>query len=203
MKVKICGITTKDAAACAVQYGADALGFVFANSKRKINPEKAKEIIDTLPKDIMKVGVFVNETKENIEKIVKLSGINTIQLHGDETPEFASSFSLPIIKAFSISSKEDLQQVTAFPCEYALLDSPRGKYHGGNGIAFDWSIIKNYDFGQKQIILAGGLNISNLAEAIQITNPFMVDVSSGVETDGKKDLVKIKNFLQIGKTVHI
>ncbi|MGN8844273.1 phosphoribosylanthranilate isomerase [Niallia sp. HCP3S3_B10] len=203
MKVKICGITTKDAAACAVQYGADALGFVFANSKRKINPEKAKEIIDTLSNDLMKVGVFVNETKDNIEKIVKLSGINTIQLHGDETPEFASSFSLPIIKAFSISSKEDLQQVTAFPCEYALLDSPRGKYHGGNGIAFDWSIIKNYDFGQKKIILAGGLNISNLAEAIQITNPFMVDVSSGVETDGKKDLVKIKNFLQIGKTVHI
>lgn len=203
MNVKICGITTNDAAACAVQHGAHALGFVFAKSKRRISAEKANEIIDTLPENLMKVGVFVNESKENIEKIVKVSGINVIQLHGDETAEFASGLSLPIIKAFSISTQEDLQQVTAFPCDYALLDSPRGKYHGGNGIAFDWSMIKNYDFGKKKIILAGGLNETNLTEAIHTTNPFMIDVSSGVETEGKKDLEKIKNFLQIAKTVHI
>jgi len=203
VNVKICGITTIDAATAAIQYGANALGFVFAKSKRKLSAQQAKEIIDTLPEGLMKVGVFVNESKEEIEKIVKVSGINAIQLHGDETADFASSFSLPIIKAFSISSQEDLQQVISFPCDYALLDSPRGQYHGGNGIAFDWSIIKDYNFGNTKIILAGGLNETNLIEAVYTTNPFMVDVSSGVETDGKKDLEKIKNFLRIAKSVHI
>ena len=203
MKVKICGITTKEAAACAVENGVNALGFVFAASKRKINAEQAKEIIKILPTNILKVGVFVNESKKNIEKIVNVSGINAIQLHGDETADFATDFSLPIIKAFSISSQADLQQVVSYPCDYALLDSPKGKYHGGNGIAFDWSILKDYDFGNKKIILAGGLNEDSLIEEVNTAKPYMVDVSSGVETDGKKDLVKIKNFLQIANTVHI
>lgn len=203
MNVKICGITTIEAAACAVSYGASAIGFVFANSKRKISEKQAKDIIATLPKDLMKVGVFVNESKENIMKIVNVTGINIIQLHGDETAEFAASFSLPIIKAFSISTPEDLKQVAAYPCDYALLDSPRGKYHGGNGIAFDWNLLKGYDFGNKKVILAGGLNENNLTEAIETTHPFMVDVSSGVETDGEKDLEKIRVFLELAKTVQI
>ena len=196
MNVKICGITTLEAAECAVKYGAKAIGFVFAESKRKISPEKAREIIAQLPNDLLKVGVFVNEDKETIEEIVRISGINVIQLHGDETSEYAQSFNLPVIKAFSISSKEDLESVKKDTSEYVLLDSPRGKYHGGNGISFDWRILKNYNFNGKKVILAGGLNQDNVSDAIHLANPYMLDVSSGVETNGKKDLEKIEGFLQ-------
>lgn len=195
MGAKICGITTKDAAKCAVENGAKAVGFVFAKSKRKISPEDAKAIIKELPEDIWKVGVFVNESKEKIEEITNICGINMIQLHGDESSEFASQFSLPVIKAFSIQSEEDLKEVQAFECDYVLLDSPREKYHGGNGKTFDWTIIKDYDFKGKKVILAGGLNTANIQEAIELVQPDLVDVSSGVETDGKKDLTKIRDFL--------
>ncbi|WP_445506215.1 phosphoribosylanthranilate isomerase [Niallia sp. 03190] len=195
MTAKICGITNKDAALCAVKHGAKAVGFVFAKSKRKISPEDAKEIIAELPGDIWKVGVFVNESKENIDEIVKVSGINVIQLHGDETSEFAAQFSLPVIKAFSIQSEADLQTVVDFTCDYVLLDSPREHYHGGNGKTFDWNIIKDYDFNGKKVILAGGLHKDNVETALKTVKPYMVDVSSGVETEGKKDLLKIEEFL--------
>ncbi|MGP7815598.1 phosphoribosylanthranilate isomerase [Niallia sp. 01092] len=195
MTAKICGITNKDAALCSVKHGAKAVGFVFAKSKRKISPEDAKEIIAELPGDIWKVGVFVNESKENIDEIVKVSGINVIQLHGDETSEFAAQFSLPVIKAFSIQSEADLQTVVDFTCDYVLLDSPREHYHGGNGKTFDWNIIKDYDFNGKKVILAGGLHKDNVETALKTVKPYMVDVSSGVETEGKKDLLKIEEFL--------
>jgi len=195
MGAKICGITNIDAAKCAVENGAKAVGFVFAESKRKISPEDAKAIIKELPEDIWKVGVFVNESKEKIEEIISIAGINMIQLHGDESNEFASQFSLPIIKAFSIGSEEDLKAVAAFDCDYVLLDSPREKYHGGNGKTFDWAVLKNYDFKGKKVILAGGLNTENIKEALETVQPDLVDVSSGVETNGKKDLKKIRDFL--------
>ncbi|KAB7673156.1 phosphoribosylanthranilate isomerase [Bacillus sp. B1-b2] len=200
MNVKICGIKTIEAATCSVENGAKAIGFVFAESKRKITPEKAKEIIDQLPKELVKVGVFVNETKETIDEIVRVSGINVIQLHGDESPEFVKSFNIPVIKAFSIATIEDLENVREYACEYILLDSPRGKYHGGNGIAFDWSLLNNQDFQGKKVILAGGLNIENLQLAKESANPYMLDVSSGVETNGEKDFNKIKEFLQKAMT---
>ncbi|WP_445490982.1 phosphoribosylanthranilate isomerase [Niallia sp. 03133] len=195
MKAKICGITDKEAALCAVEHGAKAIGFVFAKSKRKISPEDAKEIIAALPKEIWKVGVFVDETKDTIDEIVKISGINVIQLHGDESSEFAAQFTLPVIKAFSIQSEDDLRAVADFSSDYVILDSPREKYHGGNGKIFDWNIVKNYDFHGKKVILAGGLHKDNVEMALDMVNPYMVDVSSGVETDGKKDLQKIQVFL--------
>lgn len=200
MKVKICGIRDISTALSAVDNGADALGFVFAESKRKINPEAAGEIIRELPGEVLKIGVFVNETKEAIEEIANVSGINVIQLHGDETPEFCSSFSLPVIKALSVGSPDDLSQLDEFSCEYILLDSPKGKYRGGNGVSFDWSIL-NKPMQDKKIILAGGLNPENVGEGIKATNPYMVDVSSGVETEGKKDPKKIKRFIDNAKRV--
>lgn len=200
MKVKICGIRDISTALSAVDNGADALGFVFAESKRKINPEAAGEIIRELPGEVLKIGVFVNETKEAIEEIANVSGINVIQLHGDETPEFCSSFSLPVIKALSVGSPDDLSQLDEFSCEYILLDSPKGKYRGGNGVSFDWSIF-NKPMQDKKIILAGGLNPENVGEGIKATNPYMVDVSSGVETEGKKDPKKIKRFIDNAKRV--
>ncbi|WP_264738159.1 phosphoribosylanthranilate isomerase [Cytobacillus firmus] len=201
MKVKICGIRDIGTALSAIESGADALGFVFAESKRKINPMAAGEIIRELPREVLKVGVFVNETKETIEEIASVSGINVIQLHGDETPEFCSSFSFPVIKALSIGSPDDLSQLDEYSCEYILLDSPKGKYRGGNGVSFDWSILNENSTKDKKIILAGGLNPENVGEGIKAANPYMVDVSSGVETEGKKDLEKIKRFIDITKLV--
>ncbi|MBS4193019.1 phosphoribosylanthranilate isomerase [Bacillus sp. FJAT-49705] len=196
MKVKICGITDLETALFAVQFGADAIGFVFADSKRRISPEMAKKIILQLPKKVLKVGVFVNEEVDAIQKIVNETGINVIQLHGDETPEFCTQFTNPVIKALSIKTAADLQQINHFSCEYFLLDSPRGKFHGGNGIAFDWSILNNVQLEEKRIILAGGLTSENIERAIELTGPHMVDVSSGVETNGKKDMAKIKGFIE-------
>ncbi|MDQ0270364.1 phosphoribosylanthranilate isomerase [Cytobacillus purgationiresistens] len=210
MKVKICGITEVETAKFAVESGADALGFVFANSKRKIDPEKAKQIIDQLPDSILKVGVFVNETKETIRQITNQTGINAIQLHGDESPEFCRNLevtgttnaakSTAKIKAFSINAREDLQQLEGYDCDYVLLDSARGKYHGGNGVAFDWTMLEGIELVDKKVILAGGLSPQNVAEAITQTNPYMVDVSSGVETNGKKDMEKIKAFIKEAKS---
>ncbi|MBI0575957.1 phosphoribosylanthranilate isomerase [Neobacillus cucumis] len=199
MKVKICGITDVDTALAAVAYGADAIGFVFAESKRKVELEKAKEIIEKLPSEVMKVGVFVNATVEGIEKIANFTGLTHIQLHGDELALLSEGLTLPVIKAASIESDETLEEIKNYPCEYLLLDGPKGKYRGGNGIAFNWKNINLDVLKEKKIILAGGLHQENVEEAIQTIRPDMVDVSSGVETDGKKDLQKIKIFIEKAK----
>lgn len=199
MKVKICGITDVQTALSAVDFGADAIGFVFAESKRKIDLDHAKEIVSKLPRDTMKVGVFVDETKEGLERIASFVGLTHLQLHGNETPEFCRSLSFPVIKAISVQDTSSLNNMRNFPCEFILVDGPKGKYHGGNGLAFDWSILKEQDFINKKVILAGGLHEGNVLEAIKQGNPYMVDVSSGVETEGKKDLQKIKSFIDMVK----
>lgn len=179
----------------AVDSGADAIGFVFAESKRKVTTDKAKEIIAYLPEFVLKVGVFVNEQKERMEEIIDETGINMIQLHGDESPEFCKEFSIPVVKALSIDVAADLLEIEKYTCEYVLLDSPKGKYRGGNGIAFDWGILHEHKVITKKIILAGGLTSENVAQGINIAKPYMVDVSSGVEKGGKKDPEKIKKFI--------
>lgn len=202
MKVKICGITDLTTALAAIDYGADALGFVFAESKRKISVEKAKEIIAHLPKEVLKVGVFVNEGKERIEEIASSVGLTHIQVHGDETPNFCNSISFPIIKAISIHGDQSLKRMEDYSCEYVLLDGPKGKYRGGNGLAFDWTCTSANEIKNKKVILAGGLHGQNVEEAIKLIKPYMVDVSSGVETEGKKDLDKIQSFINKAKGSH-
>ncbi|MDR7075468.1 phosphoribosylanthranilate isomerase [Neobacillus niacini] len=199
MKVKICGITDLTTAIAAVDYGADAIGFVFAESKRKITVAKAKDIITHLPKEVLKVGVFVNESKEKIEEIASTVGLTHVQLHGDETPAFSESLSFPVIKAVGIHDDQSLQEIVNYPCEYVLLDGPKGKYRGGNGLSFDWSSISSKELKGKKVILAGGLHEENVEDAIKLIQPDMVDVSSGVETDGKKDLNKIQTFINKAK----
>ena len=201
MKVKICGIRNEESALCAVENGADALGFMFAESKRRLTPQEANRIIRKLPKTLIKIGVFVNSDKETIDEIVQSTEITMVQLHGNESPDFCQSLPYPTIKAFSIENKDDLNQIHDYPCEYVLLDGPKGAYYGGNGLAFDWSILNSFDFRDKKVILAGGLTPNNVMNAIDTVNPFMVDVSSGVETNGVKDLEKIKVFLSNAKVV--
>jgi len=194
MRVKICGLMNEEAAQFAARHGADAIGFVFAKSKREISTEKAFQIISKLPKDIKKVGVFVNPSKERIDEVVSAAGINMVQLHGEETPEFCQTIPYPVIKAFSIESASDLEKIHEYPCEYVLLDGPKGKnYHGGNGISFEWNMLSNFDFKGKKVILAGGLTPQNVTAAIKEANPYMVDVSSGVETEGQKDFGDARN----------
>lgn len=200
MKVKICGITDVTTAQMAVQYGADAIGFVFAESKRKVSPDIAKEIVLALPKNVQKIGVFVNEEREEVERIASNVGLTHLQLHGDESAIYCKSLPLPVIKAFSFQGNDALAAIHSFPADYILLDGPKGKYRGGNGTAFNWKEVQTTVLEGKKIILAGGLHVENVAEAISIMHPDMVDVSSGVETDGKKDLVKIKEFIDKVKT---
>ncbi|MCL6572636.1 MAG: phosphoribosylanthranilate isomerase [Bacillus sp. (in: Bacteria)] len=184
----------------SVQLGADAIGFVFAESKRKVSMELAKEIVSHLPLQVFKVGVFVNEAKEDIEKIASFVGLTHIQLHGDESASFSESMTLPVIKAISFQSNQGLEAVKTFPCEFLLLDAPTGKYRGGNGAFFEWSEVNTNLLEGKNVILAGGLHVDNVEAAIKIIKPFMVDVSSGVETDNVKDLRKIKEFIEKVKT---
>ncbi|MEH7305416.1 phosphoribosylanthranilate isomerase [Neobacillus drentensis] len=200
MKVKICGITDVETGVAAAQYGADAIGFVFAESKRRVSVTKAQEIITHLPKDVFKVGVFVNETRDEIEKIAATVGLTHIQLHGDEPASFCESLSFPVIKSISFQGNDRLAALTDFPSDFILLDSPKGKYRGGNGTVFNWSEVNLHLITKQKIILAGGLHADNVAEAIKIIRPFMVDVSSGVETDGKKDVGKIKTFIENAKS---
>lgn len=203
MKVKICGITDVETGVAAAQYGADAIGFVFAESKRRVSIEKAQEIIAYLPKEVYKVGVFVNETRDVIEKIASTVGLTHIQLHGDETALFSESLSLKVIKSISFQGNESLEAFADFPSEFILLDSPKGKYRGGNGTVFNWNEVNPHLINRQKVILAGGLHADNVEEAIKIIRPFMVDVSSGVETDGIKDLRKIKTFIEKSKSTPV
>lgn len=198
MLVKVCGITTLDSAQAAADASADFIGFVFAPSTRQIDPLKAKEIAETLPLSIKKVGVFVNESIINIESISRLVGLDYIQLHGDETTEFANELSLPIIKALNVNNSL-ISNLHHFPADYFIIDSPGKKFRGGSGEVFDWNQLTDLNIDLSKVFLAGGLNEKNVKSAIKTVNPIGVDVSSGVETDGKKDITKIKQFLKQAK----
>jgi phosphoribosylanthranilate isomerase len=198
MKVKICGIKTAEAALHAAAAGADALGFVFAPSKRQITPREARAIIQELPKAVWKVGVFVNEPPEKVASIAELAGLTHIQLHGGESPSDYMKVGRPLIKAYSIREKEDISSIEYEASNYVLLDSPPAMYRGGNGMSFDWNVASGAR-RSRNVILAGGLDPENVQIAIDKVRPFMVDVSSGVETEGEKDLRKIGRFIEIAK----
>jgi phosphoribosylanthranilate isomerase len=203
IKVKICGITNLDDAIAAVDCGADALGFVFfAGSPRYISHEKVREIIKKLPSFTTTVGVFVNEKIEEIEKIIALTGIDVIQLHGNEPPEMCN-ISRRIIKAIRVKSLESLDPLRNYKDTVSafLLDTFTPDIFGGTGQVFNWDIaLEAKQFGR--IILAGGLTPDNIAEAVRHVRPYGVDVSSGVELEkGEKDHKKMKLFIERAKAV--
>ncbi|HBG92787.1 MAG: N-(5'-phosphoribosyl)anthranilate isomerase [Nitrospirae bacterium RIFOXYB2_FULL_43_5] len=202
VKVKICGITNLDDAMAATDFGADALGFVFfKKSPRYISPANAKKIIKRLPPFISTVGVFVNENKKNIEKIVLQTGINIIQLHGDETPK-ACNLSKPVIKAIRVKSIETLELVSKYKDKVSvfLLDTYTPEVFGGSGQVFNWDIaVEAKKFGR--VILSGGLSTENIEKAVRLVHPYAVDVSSGVEAEkGKKNHLKMKLFIEKAKS---
>ncbi|MFQ5964422.1 MAG: phosphoribosylanthranilate isomerase [Candidatus Scalinduaceae bacterium] len=199
-KVKICGVTNLNYAKIAIDYGADAIGFVFAKSVRKISAEKAKAIVQKLPPFVTLVGLFVNETTKNIEDICEYCSLNAIQLHGNEPPGFLSKLRrYKIIKAFRIQTERDINPINKYEASAILLDGYAENRMGGTGASFDWSIVKKVKTS-RPIIIAGGLTHLNVSRAIKIANPYGVDVSSGVEIKpGKKDRRLIKKFIDAVK----
>jgi len=194
MLVKICGITTSEAAEAAAAAGADFIGFVFAASRRKITPERAKMIARSLSSSVKTVGVFVNETVEQMVNIAEYVGLDYLQLHGDEGEAVSKQLPRPVIKAFSVKDKS-IKNIMNYPCDYYLIDSPGG----GTGKSFDWKLLDKFNLDASKLILAGGLNPDNVQEAIRVVKPAGVDVSSGVETNGAKDIKKIKQFIHAAK----
>ncbi|QXE01249.1 phosphoribosylanthranilate isomerase [Terribacillus sp. DMT04] len=199
MIVKICGIQSVDAGLAAAEAGADMIGFVFAESSRKVTAEQAAQIGKKLPSHIKKVGVFVNEPIETLLHIADTAALDYIQLHGDETPAYVKELNKPVMKAFSVSSEADLELLTAFACDYYLLDSPAEAYRGGNGTSFDWSLASSKTLPRERLFLAGGLHADNVQQAIREVSPAGVDVSSGVETNKQKDTLKIQQFIAAAK----
>lgn len=198
MLVKICGIQTIEAAQAAVLAGADWIGFVFAPSKRRVSLEQARAIATTLPPSIQTVGVFVNETVETMNGLASKVPLDYIQLHGQEDNLIAKKIEAKIMKAFSIT---EIKQADAanYPCDYILVDAPRATYAGGNGVVFDWQQLKNLQLPHDKLMIAGGLTPDNVTSAIRLLQPTAVDVSSGVETNGKKDHNKITQFINRAK----
>jgi phosphoribosylanthranilate isomerase len=201
VKVKICGITNINDAMAAVEFGADALGFVFfQGSPRYISPDAAAEIIRKLPSFATTIGVFVDEKTSQIEKTIAATGIDVIQLHGDEPPE-ACTFSRRIIKAIRVKSLASLDPLVHYQDKVSafLLDSFSPNSFGGTGQKFNWDIA-TYAKQFGKIILSGGLTPDNIIEAVKQVGPYGVDVSSGVElTKGKKDHDKMRLFIERAK----
>ena len=206
-KVKICGITNIEDALASCEYGADALGFIFyKKSPRFIEPERVKKIIRELPPFVTTVGVFVDDDADRISEIADAAKLDIIQLHGSEPPEFCNVFKRKIIKAFKIQGqgargKGQENEIRRYTVSAYLLDTYKEGVEGGTGEIFDWEIAKEAKrFGR--IIVAGGLTPENVAEAVETVMPYGVDVSSGVEQKpGKKDLQKVKNFIERAKGI--
>jgi phosphoribosylanthranilate isomerase len=196
-RVKICGITRLEDALAAVDSGADALGFVFyAPSPRFVEPAVAEAIIKQLPPFVTTVGLFVNASVDQVQTIMAQTGIDLLQFHGDESPEYCAQFDRPYFKALRMSPDIDVVAETKrfSLARGILLDAYRPGVPGGTGEAFDWERIPS-DI-DKPLILAGGLDQSNVAQAIRRVKPYAVDVSGGVEAaKGLKDCEKITSFM--------
>lgn len=200
-KVKICGLKRREDVLYANELKSDYVGFVFAESKRRIDMYKAKELIDCLDESIKTVGVFLNSSLDDVKEISEFCNLDIIQLHGDETPEYCSSLSKDVWKAFRVKNRDSLSELRRYNANGYLLDTYVKGAYGGTGETFNWDLASKVS-GEKFIILAGGLSEDNIAEAIDIVKPAVVDVSSGVEINGFKDFDKMKRFIErVRKTI--
>ena len=198
-QIKICGITNEEDALCAAVLGAAALGFIFyPPSPRYIKPEDARKIVSVLPDEVVKVGVFVNENAAEVKRVVEYCGLDMIQLHGDESPEYCSQFpAAQVIKAVELKNDDDLNHALSYDVAAILVDSRHAGLYGGTGKKANWELacrIKN----KKPLILSGGLNEENIKEAMEKVAPRALDINSGVEkSPGKKDHGKLARIFDI------
>jgi len=195
-RVKFCGFTHQDDVAQAVALGADALGFVFYGpSSRYVSPEHAQTLTRSVPAFVTRVGLFVNEEAESVQRIFEIARLNLIQYHGEESPEFCDAIGLPYIKAFRVRKGMDLRtEIDRYPnASGFLLDAYVKGLPGGTGERFDWELIPQ---SHAPIILAGGLTPDNAKDAIDQVAPWALDVSGGIETKpGRKDPDKMVRFM--------
>jgi len=202
VKVKICGITNLEDARVSVAAGCDALGFLFyKKSPRYISVQKAKEIIKDIPKNIIKIGVFVNATEKNIKEVAKECGLDILQFHGNESPEFCKKFKrYKIIKVFRIKNRSSLRDVLKYKVFAYLFDTYSSSKLGGTGKKFTWELLDQLGDLKQSIFLSGGLNAKNVQAAIKAVHPQWVDASSSLESlPGKKDHKRVKSFIAAAK----
>jgi phosphoribosylanthranilate isomerase len=194
--IKICGITNIEDGLKAASLGVDALGFIFAPSMRRVKPDTTQKIIQALPTTLLKVGVFVDEDPEEVLRVAEYCGLNGLQFHGKESPDYCQKFSLLVIKTIRIKDMESLNDMERYPGATLLLDTYSPVKAGGTGNSFSWEIaLKAKE--KRNFILSGGLNQDNVGEAIKKVRPWGVDVSSGVERgQGKKDHLKMNDFVK-------
>lgn len=195
-KIKICGLRRKEDIAYVNVARPDYCGFILnvPQSRRNMDPEGLKGLLEELDPGIVPVGVFVNEDTNTILRIVRKSGLKMIQLHGQEGEEMVRTIretaGVPVIKAVSVKSREDVESAAGFPADYLLFDCGTG----GTGRSFDWSFLEE---AKQPYFLAGGIGIHNMKEAVERFHPFAVDLSSSVETDGVKDEKKIADAVHM------
>ena len=187
-KVKICGLSTKEAVKTAVSAGADYIGFVFAPSKRQVTVEQATELSKFIPSHIQKVGVFVSPSRAELLEAVDKVGLDFVQVHGQVVEKLFENLPCGSIQAVQVDGNGHVHNSQA---DYLLFDAPVA----GSGQTFDWGQLDTTELAQP-FFIAGGLNEDNVARAIQHFSPYAVDVSSGVETDGQKNHEKIRRFIE-------
>ena len=196
VKIKICGLTRAEDVQIAVRAGADAIGFVFTASPRRISIDKAIELSAYVPDGVLRVGLFLDQDRSEIELVTRSVPLDILQFHGSETEQECSRFKLPWLKAVAMENAGSVKQAEQdFPgAAGLLLDSHSKGKRGGSGRLFDWSLSRPVE---KPVWLAGGLNADNVKRAIQTVRPYAVDVSSGVESEpGIKDPGRLKAFVK-------
>jgi Phosphoribosylanthranilate isomerase len=201
VKVKICGMRTSQDAMWAASAGAWAVGLVFSPSRRQVTIDEAARIVRAVPASIHKVGVFVDFSLATVKEVVAATGIDMLQFHGQESPEYCEEFDLPVIKSFQVRDENSLAEVEKYKVFACLFDTWVSGSAGGSGKTFDWRSLKSLP-DNLRIILAGGLTPYNVSSAIRQTRPFAVDVSSGVEINGHKDPKLMRDFIGQAKSDH-
>jgi len=201
VKIKICGLTRNEDLEAAIAAGADAVGFVFTSSPRRISTDTAIRLCSYVPEDVLRVGLFLDQDGSEIERVVKSVPLDVLQFHGSETEQECSVFGLPWLKAVAMENARSAQAAERdYPGAMGLLlDSHASGKRGGSGKVFDWSLSRSLS---KPVWLAGGLNADNVARAIRRVRPYAVDVSSGVEAaPGIKDASRISAFIKAVREV--
>lgn len=193
-KVKICGLKREEDIYFANMLKPDYVGFVFAESRRRVDKDRARELSGKLDKKIKKVGVFLNESADEVKRIAEYCGLDVLQFHGEESPGYCRLFRQEVWKAFRIKNKESLKELEEYEVDGYLLDTFVWGQYGGTGKSFNWDIAVGLS-RSRFVILSGGLTPENVKKALETVRPQVADVSSGVETAGLKDPEKMRKFM--------